>query len=159
MIVTENATDESRHGFQDEYPFRSHFLDLDGQRYHYVDEGNGETLLMVHGNPTWSFAWRNFVKDLSNDYRVIAVDHVGCGFSDKPQKYPYRLEQHIANLCQLVESLDLEQVTLLAHDWGGAVGMGTAVRLPERFSRSERPPATRRYSRRQRTRNALPQKA
>ena len=124
------------HGsFAAEYPFDSHFLDLEGLRYHYVDEGRGEPLLMVHGNPTWSFAWRNLIKDLARDYRVLAVDHIGCGFSDKPQNYPYTLRQHIANLERFVEMLGLKQVTLFAHDWGGAIGMGTAVRQPERFSR------------------------
>ncbi|MCH7685747.1 MAG: alpha/beta fold hydrolase [Planctomycetes bacterium] len=135
MIVTESTTAVSRHGFEEEYPFPSHFLDLDGVRYHYVDEGRGEPLLMVHGNPTWSFAWRNFIKDLSKDYRVLAVDHVGCGFSDKPQNYPYTLQQHVLNLSRFVESLDLKSITLFAHDWGGAIGMGAAVRLSDRFSR------------------------
>ena len=135
MIVTESTTNISRHGFEEEYPFPSHFFDLDGIRYHYVDEGQGEPLLMVHGNPTWSFAWRNLIKDLSKDYRVLAVDHVGCGFSDKPQNYPYTLQQHVENLSRFVESMDLKNITLFAHDWGGAIGMGTAVRLPDRFSR------------------------
>ena len=132
-----SETEHSRTGFEDEYPFESHALDLDGQRYHYIDEGAGagETLLMVHGNPTWSFAWRNLVKDLSADYRVLAVDHIGCGFSDKPEHYPYRLDNHIDNLCRFVESLDLNGITLFAHDWGGAIGMGAAGRLPERFER------------------------
>ncbi len=120
---------------QTEYPFASHFLDLDGVRYHYVDEGTGPVLLFVHGNPTWSFAWRNLIKTFSPDYRVIAVDHVGCGLSDKPQDYPYVREQHVANLRRLVETLDLQNVTLLAHDWGGAIGMGVAGQIPERFSR------------------------
>ncbi len=131
MPVIEN----SRTGFEEEYPFESHVLDLDGHRYHYIDEGAGETLLMVHGNPTWSFAWRNLVKDLSADYRVLAVDHIGCGFSDKPEHYPYRLDNHIDNLCRFVESLDLSRITLFAHDWGGTIGMGTAGLLPERFAR------------------------
>ena len=125
----------SRKGFTEEYPFESHFLELDGLRYHYVDEGAGEPLLMVHGNPTWSFAWRNLIKDLSRDYRVLAVDHMGCGFSDKPQDYRYVLEQHVENLCRFVEGVDLAGITLFAHDWGGAIGMGTAQRLPEKFSR------------------------
>ena len=125
----------ARDGFAAEYPFDSRFLDLEGLRYHYVDEGQGEPLLMVHGNPTWSFAWRNLIKNLARDYRVLAVDHVGCGFSDKPQDYRYTLGQHIANLEWFVESLGLEQITLFAHDWGGAIGMGTAARQPERFSR------------------------
>lgn len=124
-----------RTGFEREYPFPSKFFDLDGQRYHYIDEGSGDVLLCVHGNPTWSFAWRKLVGDLSRDYRVIAVDHIGCGFSDKPQAYEYRLSQHIENLSRFTSGLDLRNVTLLAHDWGGAIGLGAAVRQPERFAR------------------------
>ena len=126
---------DPRRGFEDEYPFRSHYLDLEGLRYHYVDEGAGAPLLLVHGNPTWSFAWRNLIKDLSADYRVLAVDHIGCGFSDKPRDYPYTFERHIANLHRFVEALDLTHITLLAHDWGGAIGMGAALQTPERFAR------------------------
>jgi haloalkane dehalogenase len=125
----------SRAGFETEYPFPSKFYNLDGQRYHYVDEGQGETLLCVHGNPTWSFAWRNIIKELSRDYRVVAIDHIGCGFSDKPQSYDYRLAKHVDNLSRFVRGLDLQEITLLAHDWGGAIGMGAAGRLPERFAR------------------------
>ena len=125
----------SRAGFESEYPFPSKFFDLDGVRLHYVDEGQGEALLCVHGNPTWSFAWRNLIKDLSRHYRVLAVDHVGCGFSDKPQDFEYRLDRHIDNLSRLITGLNLNHVTLLAHDWGGAIGMGAAGRLPDRFSR------------------------
>lgn len=117
------------------YPFTSHELSLAGLRYHYLDEGSGAPLLMVHGNPTWSFYWRNLIRDLRSDYRCVAVDHMGCGLSDKPEPYPYSLSQHIDNLVQLVESLDLRDITLLVHDWGGAIGLGTALRLPERFSR------------------------
>lgn len=121
--------------FEQEYPFESKYFSIDGLRYHYVDEGRGQTLLCVHGNPTWSFAWRNLIRGLSSDYRVIAVDHVGCGFSDKPQDYEYRLDKHIDNLSRFVKGLDLKDVTLLAHDWGGAIGTGVAGRMPERFSR------------------------
>jgi haloalkane dehalogenase len=135
MSPHKTKTMPPRHAFADEYPFESNFLDLDGLRYHYIDEGEGESLLLVHGNPTWSFAWRNFVKALSRDYRVLAVDHIGCGYSDKPQDYPYVLKQHVDNLQRFVEALDLNRTTLLAHDWGGAIGLGTAVRLPECFSR------------------------
>jgi cis-3-alkyl-4-acyloxetan-2-one decarboxylase len=117
------------------YPFASHHLDLDGLRYHYLDEGAGEPLLMVHGNPTWSFYWRNLVTPFRERYRVVVPDHIGCGLSDKPQRYPYRLEQHIQNLTRLVEHLDLSGVTLLVHDWGGAIGLGTALRVPGRISR------------------------
>ena len=104
-------------------------------RQHYIDEGSGAPLLMVHGNPTWSFLWRRLITAFRDGHRVVAVDHVGCGLSDKPQGYPYRLEQHIENLQALVEGLGLRDVTLVAHDWGGAIGLGTALRLPERFTR------------------------
>ena len=130
-----SASSPSRAEFADEYPFASHYLDLDGHKYHYVDEGRGPTLLMVHGNPTWSFIWRNLIKDLSRDYRIVAVDHMGCGFSDKPQNYDYRLDQHIQNLTQLIKRLDLRDITLFGHDWGGCIGMGAAGRDPDRFSR------------------------
>jgi haloalkane dehalogenase len=127
----------SRDGFADEYPFESHWLDLDGVRMHYVDEGprDGRVVLCVHGNPTWSFIWRHLIRELSPQRRVIAPDHIGCGFSDKPQQYPYRLAQHVANLRRLIESLDLRDVTLVGHDWGGCIGLGAATELPERFAR------------------------
>ncbi|RLS54069.1 MAG: alpha/beta fold hydrolase [Planctomycetota bacterium] len=118
-----------------EYPFASHWLDLSGQRYHYVDEGAGSPVLFVHGNPTWSFAWRRFVSAVAPTHRAIAVDHIGCGYSDKPQEYAYTLDSHVANLCQLIETLDLRNITLVGHDWGGCIGMGAAVELPKRFSR------------------------
>jgi haloalkane dehalogenase len=118
-----------------EYPFASHALLLDGHRYHYLDEGRGQTLLLVHGNPTWSFYYRKLVLALRGNCRLIVPDHIGCGLSDKPQQYPYRLENHVANLSELIETLDLQDITLLAHDWGGAIGLGAAVRTPRRFSR------------------------
>lgn len=139
----------SRSDFADEYPFEPHFLDGGGHRYHYVDEGQGDPLLFVHGNPTWSFAWRHFIRDLSRDYRCLAVDHIGCGLSDKPpaSRHPvslkhrvsggfdYRLANHIANLQTFLERLDLQNVTLIGHDWGGCIGMGAAVQMPDRFTR------------------------
>lgn len=120
-----------------EYPFASQQFDVDGLRYHFIDEGPraAAPLLFVHGNPTWSFAWRNLVRVLSPEYRCVAVDHIGCGLSDKPQRYAYTLDQHIRNLCRFVESLDLRNITLVAHDWGGCIGMGAAGRLPDRFGR------------------------
>jgi len=117
------------------YPFESHFLDLEGVRYHYVDEGRGEPVVMVHGNPTWSFYYRRLIMDLRQSYRVIAPDHVGCGLSDKPQRYDYTLARHIANLETLLERLGLKKITLVVHDWGGPIGMGYAVRHPDRVAR------------------------
>ena len=124
-----------RSGFEAEYPFASRFLDLGGTRYHYVDEGTGPPVLFVHGNPTWSFAWRNLIKGLRDGHRCVAVDHVGCGLSDKPQGYPYTLARHVENLVTLVDRLDLRDVTLVAHDWGGAIGVGAVERRPDRFAR------------------------
>jgi haloalkane dehalogenase len=117
------------------YPFASHYATIHGQRMHYVDEGAGENLLLVHGNPTWSFHWRDLILALRDRRRLIAPDHIGCGLSDKPRRYRYRLAQHIDNLAELVAKLDLRDVTLLAQDWGGAIGLGTALRMPDRFSR------------------------
>ncbi|MHB1034930.1 MAG: alpha/beta fold hydrolase [Pirellulales bacterium] len=117
------------------YPFESHALRLDGHRYHYLDEGQGPVLLLVHGNPTWSFYWRDLVTALRGRYRVIVPDHIGCGLSDKPQQYDYCLSRHIDNLGRLIESLDLQKVTLVAHDWGGAIGLGAAVAQSRRFAR------------------------
>lgn len=116
-----------------EYPFASRFLDLNGQRYHYVDEGSGRPVLFVHGNPTWSFAWRNFIKGVAPSHRALAVDHLGMGLSDKPLDYDYRLAQHVDNLVTLIRKLDLRDITLVGHDWGGCIGMGAAVREPGRF--------------------------
>ena len=117
------------------YPFESHFLDLGGIRYHYLDEGRGDPIVMLHGNPTWSFYYRHLIAALRARYHVIAPDHVGCGFSDKPQKYGYTLEWHIANLEGLIRHLALKRITLVMHDWGGAIGMGYAVRNPDNVKR------------------------
>lgn len=124
-----------QNGLEQEYPFTPRSLTINGEKYHYVDEGEGPVILFVHGNPTWSFAWRNLIRPLRNQFRCIAVDHMGCGLSDKPQNYDYSLTQHISNLQTLVETLNLNDITLVAHDWGGAIGSGVAGRLPERFRR------------------------
>ncbi|MBA2116644.1 alpha/beta fold hydrolase [Bremerella alba] len=117
------------------YPFSSHFLTLPEARLHYVDEGSGEPVLMVHGNPTWSFYWRNIITQFRDTHRMVAADHIGCGLSDKPQQYNYCLQQHIDNIVQLIDELDLQDINLLVHDWGGAVGLGAALARPERFAR------------------------
>lgn len=117
------------------YPFKSHYLSLNSLKYHYLDEGRGETLLMLHGNPTWSFYYRTLIQGLKDKYRCVVPDHMGCGLSDKPQEYSYTLSQHIDNLEQLVDSLKLEDITLVLHDWGGAIGMGYATRHPEKIKR------------------------
>jgi haloalkane dehalogenase len=120
------------------YPFAFHALDVDGRTLHYLDESDGDagqaTLLFVHGNPTWSFHWRRLILALRNGYRCVAPDHLGCGMSDL-QPRPLRLADHIDNLLQLIDALDLERITLVAQDWGGAIGLGVLLRRRERFER------------------------
>jgi pimeloyl-ACP methyl ester carboxylesterase len=103
---------------------------------HYVDEGTNQpqTLLFVHGNPTWSFHWRRLISANSNQYRCVAPDHLGCGLSDL-QPRPLRLADHIANLVSLIEKLDLRRITLVAQDWGGAIGLGALLVERQRFKR------------------------
>ena len=127
------------HDWRSLYPFASHEISVQGLKYHYLDEGDKDkpVLLMVHGNPTWSFYWRNLVQALKTDYRVVVPDHIGCGLSARPtrREYPFTLQRRMDDLATLIEHLELQKITLFAHDWGGAIGMGTAVDHPERFSR------------------------
>ena len=124
-------------GWRALYPFDSHRLVVDGHSLHYLDEGprGGPPVVLVHGNPTWSFHWRELVRGLRDEFRVVAPDHLGCGLSDKPQDWPYRLAGHVRNLERLVLDLDLRGITLGIHDWGGAIGMGFAARHPDRIAR------------------------
>lgn len=119
------------------YPFRPHCFELGPHRLHYLDEGPRQAppLLLLHGNPTWSFYWREAVRALRDRFRVIAPDHLGCGLSDKPQRWGYRLADHVANLERLVRALELREISLAVHDWGGAIGMGLATRDPDRIAR------------------------
>ncbi len=120
----------STKGFEDLYPFESNFLDIEGQNLHYIDKGEGRPVIMVHGNPTWSFYFRNLIQELSQDYRAIALDHIGCGFSDKPdaKTYDYTLESRVRDLDTLINSLDLkEKINFIVHDWGGMIGLAWAV--------------------------------
>ena len=116
-----------------DYPSESHFQDVFGYRMHYVEQGSGPPVLMVHGNPTWSFYYRNIVKALSGSYRAIAMDHIGCGLSEKPDDVPYTLDMRIKHLTEFVRALDLRDIRLLVHDWGGAIGLGAALEDLDRY--------------------------
>jgi haloalkane dehalogenase len=120
-----------------EYPYESNTLDLPtGVKMHYLDQGSGPVVIMLHGNPTWSFYYRNLVEELSSQgFRCIVPDHIGCGLSDKPQDYNYTLEQRIADVETLVDRLDIQTFSLVVHDWGGAIGCGLAGRRPEALDR------------------------
>jgi len=117
-------------GFVAEYPFApKRFSTKDGE-LSYLDEGDGPAIIMFHGNPTWSFFYRNVIQELSSDYRCIAMDHLGCGLSDKPQDFNlYSLSQHIDRAEALIKHLELKSFVVLVHDWGGPIGLGTAARL------------------------------
>jgi len=119
--------------YRELYPFSSNYCDLQGTRMHYLDEGEGPCVVMVHGNPTWSFYYRNLVLALRKKFRVIVPDHIGCGLSDKPQKYSYRLKNHINNLRTLLDRLQIQKTHMVVHDWGGMIGFGAAVEDPQRF--------------------------
>ncbi|MHA1207301.1 MAG: alpha/beta fold hydrolase [Candidatus Hodarchaeales archaeon] len=124
--------------FKELYPFKSNWITINGLNYHYLDEGprKAPALIMVHGNPTWSFYYRKLISEFSDKYRVIVPDHIGCGLSDKPQKYEYTIDQHIENLENLLEHLNIEDpVTMVMHDWGGGIGMGYATRHPIKISK------------------------
>jgi haloalkane dehalogenase len=122
--------------WQAEYPFEPHTVEVAGQRLHFVDCGSGPAVVMLHGNPTWSFMYRHLIQGMAPTHRAIAPDHLGCGLSDKPQDRACRLADHIANLETLLdEHLRLKRLSLVLHDWGGAIGMGYAVRHPERIER------------------------
>ena len=119
----------------DLYPFADRYTDAGGARVHYVDEGSGPPLLLVHGNPTWSFLYREIIKGLSGRFRCIAVDHPGFGLSKAPAGYGFTPAEHARVLEQLVLELDLRDVTLMVQDWGGPIGFAVAGRHPDRFAR------------------------
>ncbi len=115
------------------YPFKSHYVELDrGEniRMHYLDEGSGEPVVMLHGNPTWSFYYRDLIQFLKPYYRCLVPDHIGCGLSDKPLRYTYNLEQRIEDILQWLKDIKIGRFHLIVHDWGGAIGMGVAIRWP-----------------------------
>jgi haloalkane dehalogenase len=120
------------------YPFKSHFMNFKEFAYHYLDEGDGDPVIMLHGNPTWSFFYRELVKSLSPAYRVLVPDHIGCGLSDKPPatRYGYQLRDRVNDLARFIDQLNLDRrITLVLHDWGGMIGMAWAIDHVERVGR------------------------
>lgn len=119
---------------EDLYPFASHYTSIDDASVHYADEGSGPPLLMLHGNPTWSFLYRDLIKGLRDRYRCIAPDHPGFGLSRAAPGYGYTPEEHAGVLERLILELDLTGVTMMVQDWGGPIGFAAALRQPERFA-------------------------
>jgi cis-3-alkyl-4-acyloxetan-2-one decarboxylase len=116
------------------FPFESQYITVGGHACHYVDEGRGEPVVAVHGNPTWSFAFRHIIRHLAGRYRMIALDHIGCGLSAKPSdsEYPYDLARRVDDFGEFVDRLDLDRLSLIVHDWGGVIATAWAVRNPSR---------------------------
>ena len=122
--------------FEGSFNFAPHYHDINGFAMHFVDEGRGEPIVLVHGDPTWGYLYRKFIPTLSQRHRCIVPDHMGMGRSGTPREpYPYRLHHHVANLEALLLHLELRELTLVLHDWGGPVGLGFATRHPDRIKR------------------------
>mgnify|MGYP000515269386 CR=1 FL=1 len=117
------------------YPFDSHFLELENGKLHYIDEGKGEILLFVHGTPTWSFLYRDFIKELSKSHRCIAVDNLGFGLSQRNDDFQGTPEEHAKNLSEFIRRLKLKNITLVVHDFGGPIGLSAALDMPNRINR------------------------
>ncbi len=123
---------------QREFPYAPQRLEVDGQSLCYLDEGRGEPVVMVHGNPTWSFYYRHLIERLRPHYRAVAFDHIGCGRSSRPSddEYDYHFERRVHDLEALLDHLDINRrITLVLHDWGGMIGMRFATRHPDRIAR------------------------
>jgi len=121
-----------------EYPFQGKYLQVHGHKYHYLDEGKGEPVVMLHGNPSWSIYYRRLVKTLSPSYHCLVPDHIGCGLSDKPKDadYEYSLNQRVDDLESFLEQKGItENINLIMHDWGGMIGMAYAHRHPKAIKR------------------------
>jgi haloalkane dehalogenase len=117
------------------FPYQPHYLTLsDGARVHYVDEGEGPVLLLLHGNPTWSFLYRHLIEALKGEFRVVAPDYPGFGLSSAPDGYGFTAPEHAAAMSELVEALDLRDVTPMMQDWGGPIGFAVAEAHPQRIA-------------------------
>lgn len=117
------------------FPFESRFVTIDGHTVHYLDEGSGPTLLLLHGNPTWSFVYRDVIRALRDEFRCIALDYPGFGLSSARPGYRYLPEEHAAVVVAFLDHLALSDATLVAHDWGGPIGLSAAEQRPAAFDR------------------------
>jgi haloalkane dehalogenase len=127
--------DERFTGITD-FPFEPHYIEIHGARVHYVDEGSGETILCLHGEPTWSYLYRKMIPILAARHRVIAMDFIGFGRSDKfSDSEDYTFQMHSDTLAGFIQQLDLRGVTAVVQDWGGLIGLPVATQMPDRFSR------------------------
>lgn len=121
--------------FNGTFPFEPHFSKANGFKMHYVDEGQGDPIICLHGEPTWGYLYRKFIPPLSKTHRVVVPDHMGFGKSETPQDKVYTLRTHVENLTDLIEELNLHNITFVAQDWGGPICGAYTVRHPERVKR------------------------
>jgi pimeloyl-ACP methyl ester carboxylesterase len=121
--------------FDGTWPFEPKFSQANGFRQHYVDEGEGEVVICLHGEPTWGYLYRNFIPELMQHYRVIVPDHMGFGKSETPQDRTYTLQTHVENLTGLINELDLKNITFVCQDWGGPITGAYTIRNPDRVKR------------------------
>ncbi|MGH2494153.1 MAG: haloalkane dehalogenase [Ktedonobacteraceae bacterium] len=118
------------------YPYQPHYVEVNGLRMHYVDEGQGEVILCLHGEPSWSYLYRKMIAILSREYRVVAPDFIGFGRSDKfTERDEYSFKMHHDTLVAFIEAADLANITLVAQDWGGLLGLTVASEMPDLFKR------------------------
>ncbi|AEF38641.1 Predicted Hydrolase or acyltransferase (Alpha/beta hydrolase superfamily) [Hoyosella subflava DQS3-9A1] len=117
------------------FPFRSRFLEIDGNAIHYIDEGSGPTLLFLHGNPTWSFVYRDVIRSLRDEFRCVALDYPGFGLSVAAPGYRYLPDEHADVVVAFIDRLGLSNTTLIVHDWGGPIGLYAAEKRPDKFER------------------------
>ena len=125
----------SHETFGGTWPFAPHFFDGNGFRMHYVEEGSGEPILCLHGEPTWGYLYRRFILPLAQSHRVVVPDHMGFGKSETPHRRPYTLKTHVENLAGLIGALDLREITFVAQDWGGPIAAAYTLRHSERVKR------------------------
>ncbi len=130
--MKEDIRDET---FDGTFPFKPNFKEINGFQMHYVDEGEGQPIVCVHGEPMWGYLYRKFIPPLSESNRVVVPDHMGFGKSDTPQDKPYTLAQHVDNFTKLILELDLKDVTLVFQDYGGPISFGFATAHPNRVKR------------------------
>lgn len=134
LDITKPAAVQGHETFSNTWPYRARYSSASGFAMHYVDEGKGKTLLFLHGEPTWGYLFRHQVARLRNHYRIVVPDHMGFGKSETPDHRTYFLQDHINNLESFVLDLNLRDITLIMHDFGGPTGMGLAIRHPDRIS-------------------------
>ncbi len=129
-------TPDERFSKLSDFPFTPRYVDINGVRVHYVDEGKGETILCLHGEPSWLFLYRKMIASMSTQHRVVAMDFIGFGRSDKfTEREAYTFQMHRDTLMGFVKAINLEQITVVVQDWGGLIGLAVVAHMPERFAR------------------------